>query len=69
MWIRWSKPPLEQQNSFAIFSGAVAVGSKWALMVPGTMCTVSVAVWHVAVSMWDIQVSMWAVVTSMSDVS
>ena len=46
------------KNSFAIFSGAVVVGSKGGLMVPG-------AVWAVAASMWDVTVSMWAVTVSM----
>ena len=39
------------KNGFAIFSGAVAVGSKGGLMVPG-------AVWAVAASMWDVTSSM-----------
>ena len=53
------------KNGFAIFSGAVAVGSKGGLMVPGAVWAVTVDVWAVAASMWDVTVSMWAVTSSM----
>ena len=46
------------RNGFAIFSGAVAVGSKSGLMVPGAVCAVTVDVWAVAVSMWAVASSM-----------
>ena len=46
------------KNGFAIFSGAVAVGSKGGLMVPGTMCAVTVTVWVVTASMWAVISSM-----------
>ena len=36
MWIRGSKPP-SNKNGFAIFLGAVAVGSKGGLMAPGAV--------------------------------
>ena len=53
------------KNGFAIFSVAVAVGSKGGLMVPGAVWAVTVYVWAVAASMWDVTVSMWAVTASM----
>ena len=46
----------------SFFSGAVAVGSKWGLMVSGT-------VWDVTVDVWTVAASMWAVTSSMSDVT
>ena len=42
---------LSNKNGLTIFSGAVAVGSKGGLMVPG-------AVWAVAASMWAVISSM-----------
>ena len=57
------------KNGFAIFSGAVAVGSKGGLMVPGAVWAVTVDVWAVAASMWDVTVSMWAVTSSMHNVT
>ena len=45
------------KNGFAIFSGAVALGSKWGLMVPIGVWAVTVAVWAVAASMWAVTVS------------
>ena len=53
------------KNSFAIFSWAVAVGSKGGLMVPGAVWTVTVDVWAVAASMWDVTDSMWSFTASM----
>ena len=45
------------ENGFAIFSGAVAVGSKGGLTMPGAMRAITVAVWDVAASMWAIAAS------------
>ena len=68
MWIRGTKPSFEK-NSFAIFSGAVAVGSKGGLTVPGATCAVAVVVWDVAASAWSVRASMWAFASSMSEVT
>ena len=56
-------------NYFAIFSWAVAVGTKGVLFLPGAVWAVTVAVWAVAASMWAVTGSMWAVTDSMWDVS
>ena len=53
------------ENGFAIFSGAVAVGSKGGLMVPGAVWAVAASMWDVTVSMWAVTASMWAVTSSM----
>ena len=53
------------KNGFAIFSGAVVVGSKGGLMAPSAVWAITFYVWAVAVSMWDVTVSMWAVTSSM----
>ena len=58
-------PQILVKNGFAIFSGAVAVGSKGGLTVPGAVWAITVDVWDVAASMWDVTVSMWAVTASM----
>ena len=50
------------KNGFAIFSGAIAIGSKRGLMV-------QVAVWDVAAYVWAVTASMWDVTSSMSDVT
>ena len=52
------------KNGFAIFSGAVAVGSKGGLMLPGAVWAVAASMWDVTVSMWTVTVSMWAVTSS-----
>ena len=53
------------KNGFAIFSGAVVVGSKGGLMAPGAVWALAASVWDVAASVWDVAVSMWAVAASM----
>ena len=58
-----------EKKCFAIFSGVVAVGSKWGLMVSGVMCAVKVTVWAVAASMWAVTTSMSAVISSMLEVT
>ena len=50
------------------FSGAVAVGSKGGLRVPGEVWDVTVAVWEVTVSKWSVTTSTWSVTASMHDV-
>ena len=54
------------KNGFAIFSGAVAVGSKRGLMVQVAVRAVKVAVWAVAAYIWAVTASMWAATSSMS---
>ena len=60
-------PLSNNKNDVAIFSGAVAVGSKRGLMVPGAMRAVTVAVWAVTASTWAVTSSMSEVTAAMYD--
>ena len=53
------------KNVFAIFSGAVVVGSKGGLMVPGALWAIVASMWDVTVSICAVTASMWAVTSSM----